>query len=488
MTDGLQTALLSVAQMTEADHAAVAAGIPGSQLMLNAGNAVVREIMRRWPPRAVTVLCGPGNNGGDGFVVAVALAQAGWPVRVALLGDRENLRGDARFHAARWSGGVEAVTPAAIDGAALVVDALFGSGLSRALDGPVVATLRAVAQRELPLVAVDVPSGVMGDTGESVGAAPATCTVTFARKKRGHALLPGRELCGDIVVADIGIPEAALESLSIDCWENDPALWRALLPRAKSSGNKYTRGHALLCGGYPMTGAARMAARAAARVGAGLTTIAVPDVAWSVYASALTSIMVQPLAPDGGLARLLSDSRYTAFLIGPGAGVSDATRENALALLRTARPVLLDADAISVFASRAAELKQAIRGPCVMTPHEGEFARVFDIRGDKLNRARAAARQSGAIIVLKGADSVVAAPDGRAIINTNAPASLATAGSGDVLGGLILGLLAQGMDPYPAAAAGVWMHGAAAAAFGPGLLAEDLPDLVPAVLRALEHE
>ena len=488
MTDGLQTALLSVAQMTEADRAAVAAGTPGSELMLNAGNAVVREIMRRWPPRAVTGLCGPGNNGGDGFVVAVALAQAGWPVRVALLGDRENLRGDARFHAARWSGGVEAVTPAAIDGAALVVDALFGSGLRRALDGPVVDTLRAVAQRELPLVAVDVPSGVMGDTGESVGAAPATCTVTFARKKRGHALLPGRELCGDIVVADIGIPEAALESLSIDCWENDPALWRALLPRAKSSGNKYTRGHALLCGGYPMTGAARMAARAAARVGAGLTTIAVPDVAWSVYASALTSIMVQPLAPDGGLARLLSDSRYTAFLIGPGAGVSDATRENALALLRTARPVLLDADAISVFASRAAELKQAIRGPCVMTPHEGEFARVFDIRGDKLSRARAAARQSGAIIVLKGADSVVAAPDGRAIINTNAPASLATAGSGDVLGGLILGLLAQGMDPYPAAAAGVWMHGAAAAAFGPGLLAEDLPDLVPAVLRALERQ
>jgi len=486
MTDGSQTALLSVAQMTQADRAAVAAGTPGSVLMQNAGNAVVREIMRRWSPRAVTVLCGPGNNGGDGFVVAVALAQAGWPVRVAMLGNRENLRGDARFHAARWSGGVEAVTPAAIGDAALVVDALFGSGLSRALDRPVLATLSAVAQRGLPLVAVDVPSGVMGDTGESVGAAPATCTVTFARKKLGHALLPGRELCGDIVVADIGIPAAALESLSIDCWENDPALWRAQLPQAKSSGNKYTRGHALLCGGYPMTGAARMAARAAARIGAGLTTIAVPEVAFSLYASNLTSIMVQPLAPDGGLARLLSDSRYTAFLIGPGAGVSDATRENALALLRTARPVLLDADAISVFASRAAELKQAIRGPCVMTPHDGEFARLFDIRGDKLSRARAAARQSGAIIVLKGADSVVAAPDGRAIINTNAPASLATAGSGDVLGGLILGLLAQGMDPFPAAAAGVWMHGAAAAAFGPGLLAEDLPDLVPAVLRALE--
>jgi ADP-dependent NAD(P)H-hydrate dehydratase / NAD(P)H-hydrate epimerase len=300
--------------------------------------------------------------------------------------------------------------------------------------------------------------------------------------------LPGRELCGEVVVADIGIPSAVLESLSIDTWENDPALWRAELPGAKSSGNKYTRGHALLCGGYPMTGAARMAARAAARIGAGLTTIAVPEVAFSIYATALTSIMVQPLTQDSDLARLLSDSRYTAFLIGPGAGVNDATRETALAILGTARPVLLDADAISVFASRGAELARAIRGPCVMTPHDGEFARVFDPHGDKLSRARAAARQSGAVIVLKGADTVVAAPDGRAVVNTNAPASLATAGSGDVLGGLILGLLAQGMDAFLAAAAGVWMHGAAAAGFGPGLLAEDLPDLVPAVLRQLEHE
>jgi hydroxyethylthiazole kinase-like uncharacterized protein yjeF len=482
-----QTALLSVAQMTEADRAAIVAGTPGSVLMQNAGNAVVREITRRWSPRPVSVLCGPGNNGGDGFVVAVELAHAGWPVRVALLGRRESLRGDARVHAARWSGGIESVTPGVIDGAALVVDALFGSGLSRPLDPQIVATLTAVTQRGIPLIAVDVPSGVMGDTGESVGAARAACTVTFARKKPGHALLPGRELCGEIAVADIGIPSTVLESLPIDTWENDPVLWRTEWPRAKSSSNKYTRGHALLCGGYPMTGAARMAARAAARIGAGLTTIAAPDIAFAVYAAALTSIMVRPLKQDGDLARLLADSRYTAFLIGPGAGVNDATRETALEILATARPVLLDADAISVFASRGAELARAIRGPCVMTPHDGEFARVFDPRGDKLCRARAAARQSGAVIVLKGADTVIAAPDGRAVVNTNAPASLATAGSGDVLGGLILGLLAQGMDTFAAAAAGVWVHGAAAAGFGPGLLAEDLPDLVPAVLRQLEQ-
>ncbi len=479
-------ALLSVAQMTEADRAAAAQGTPGPLLMQNAGEAVAQEIIRRWPLRPVTVLCGPGNNGGDGFVVAVVLAQSGWPVRVALVGSRENLRGDARVHAMRWGGAIEPVTPAAIEGAGLVVDALFGSGLSRRLDSQLADTLAAVAVLHVPMIAVDIPSGVRGDSGESMGASPADCTVTFARKKPGHVLLPGKDLCGEIVVADIGFPAGVLESIAIDTWENDPSLWRAAWPRAQSAGNKYTRGHALLCGGYPMTGAARMAARAAARMGAGLTSIAVPQIAFPVYAAALTSIMVQPLAQDADLSRLLLDARYTAFLIGPGAGVDDGTRHRALELLATARPVLLDADAITAFASNAGELAQAIRGPCVMTPHDGEFARIFQLKGDKLARARGAARQSGAIVVLKGADTVIAAPDGRAVVNTNAPASLATAGSGDVLGGMILGLLAQGMDAFWAAAAAVWIHGAAAGLFGPGLLAEDLPDLLPAVLRQLD--
>ncbi len=479
-------AVLSVAQMTEADRLTIAAGTPGSILMENAGRAVAREITRRWSPRAVTVLCGPGNNGGDGFVAAGVLAQSGWPVRVALAGGRDKLRGDAALHAARWSGGVESVTSTVLDGAAIVVDALFGSGLSRRLDAELVEVLSEVTRRGLPLVAVDVPSGVMGDTGESMGAAAARCTVTFARKKPGHLLLPGRDLCGDVVVADIGISSDVLNHLKIDTWENDPAVWLTELPEASASGNKYTRGHALLYGGYPMTGAARMAARAAARMGAGLTTIAVPAEGLPIYAAALTSIMVQPLSEAGDLARLLSDTRYKAFLIGPGAGVNDTTRDQALAMLGTSRPVLLDADAISVFKGRTDELRNAIEGPCVMTPHEGEFARLFAFTGDKLTRARAAARHSGAVVVLKGADTVIASPDGRAVINTNAPPSLATAGSGDVLGGFILGLLAQGVAAFPAAAAGVWMHGAAAAEFGPGLLAEDLPDLLPAVLRRLK--
>lgn len=480
-----EIALLRVAQMEEADRLTVAAGTPGVDLMRDAGTAVAREAMRRWSVRPALVLCGPGNNGGDGFVAASVLAASGWKVRVASLAPRERLRGDAAYHAARWTGVVESLDPRVLDGAELIVDALFGSGLSRPLGADVAPTLAAVAERGLPVIAVDVPSGLKGDTGESLGARAADCTVTFTRKKPGHVLLPGRDLCGATVVADIGTPAAVLDRIAVDTWENGPALWRARLPSASASGNKYTRGHAVLYGGYPITGAARLAARAAARVGAGLTTVAVPEAALQVYASALTSIMVRPLARPLDLARLLADARISALLIGPGAGVNDATRERARAMLASGRPVVLDADAISVFADRPRELFDAVRSACVLTPHEGEFARLFVSSGDKLTRARAAARESGAVIVLKGADTVIAAPDGRAIINCNAPATLATAGSGDVLAGLILGLLAQGMDAYLAAAAAVWLHGAAAADFGWGLLAEDLPDLLPAVLRRL---
>ena len=483
----MNSAVLRVEQMAEADRLAMMGGTPGTLLMQNAGEAVAREIERRFTPRAVSVLCGPGNNGGDGFVAAATLAQSGWPVRVALLGDAEALRGDALLCARRWPGPIEPLIPAIIDNAELVIDALFGSGLNRALDPKVGDVLACATRRAIPIVAVDIPSGIRGDSGEDLGAAPAVCTVTFMRKKPGHLLLPGRDACGDVVVADIGISQSVLNSLAVDTWENTPALWLDQLPRWHANSNKYSRGHALLYGGYPMTGAARMAARAAARSGAGLTTIAVPEHAFAIYAASLTSIMAQPLAQNEDFARLLADARYTAFSIGPGAGVSDATRLRALDMLKTGKPVVIDADAISVFASRPDELFQAIRGDCVITPHEGEFKRIFDVSGDKLARARQAARRSGAVVVLKGSDTVIAAPDGRAIINSNAPPTLATAGSGDVLGGFILGLLAQKMDAFPAAAAAVWLHGAAAAGFGAGLLAEDLPDLLPAVLRQLDQ-
>jgi ADP-dependent NAD(P)H-hydrate dehydratase / NAD(P)H-hydrate epimerase len=480
-------ALLSVAQMNEADRLTMAAGTPGVLLMQRAGEAVAREIERRFMPRPVSILCGPGNNGGDGFVVAAKLAQSGWPVRVALLGSVDALPPDAQHHARRWQGNVEPLAPGIIENAELLVDALFGSGLSRHLPASVAGLLAYASRRRVPIVAVDIPSGIVGDSGENWGAAAAICTVTFERRKPGHLLLPGRDVCGPVVVAGIGIPPVVLNSLGIDTWENTPALWRAKLPQLQASGNKYSRGHALLYGGHPMTGAARLAARAAARSGAGLTTIAVPEPAFGIYASSLTSIIVHPLAQDQALTQLLEDRRYSAFLIGPGAGVNDATRARALAMLATGKAAVLDADAISVFASRPQELFQAIHGPCVITPHEGEFSRIFDAAGDKLIRARLAARRSGAVVVLKGADTVIAAPDGRAAINSNAPSTLATAGSGDVLGGIILGLLTQGMDAFPAATAAVWMHGDAASEFGVGLIAEDLPDLLPSVLRRLQQ-
>jgi len=267
---------------------------------------------------------------------------------------------------------------------------------------------------------------------------------------------------------------------------NTPALWHHALPALQRDGNKFSRGHALVWGGYPMTGAARLAARAAARTGAGLTTVACPDVAFPIYATALTSIMVHPVADQQGLLALLADARITGLLIGPGAGVGAQTRTRTLSMLQTGRATVLDADALTSFQGTPDALFEAIRGPCVITPHEGEFARLFDPGGDRLQRSIAAARRSGAIVVLKGAETIIAAPDGRSVLNSGAPPTLATAGSGDVLGGIILGLMTQGMDPFLAAAAAVWMHSAAARLFGPGLIADDLPDLLPQVLRQLE--
>ncbi len=477
------TALLTCAQMAQADQLTIDAGTSAIALMEAAGRAAAAEITRRYAPLPVTILCGPGNNGGDGFVIASNLVKAGWRVRVAATGPATTPQ--ARHHAALWRGRVEAVTPQAVEGAGLVVDAVFGAGLSRPPEAAIRVTLEAARAAGAVLVAIDVPTGVQGDTGEDLGAAPAGLTVTFFRKKPGHLLLPGRTLCGELVVADIGITPAALPAMAPALWENTPDLWRHALPRAVPGGNKFGRGHALLYGGPIATGAARMAARAAARAGAGLTTIAVPHGAFPIYAAALTSIMVRPVAAPADLQTLLDDPRMTGLLIGPGAGLSPETHAHTLAMLAMRRPTLLDADALTAFRDDPAELFAAIAGPCVITPHEGEFARLFTLKGDKLARARAAGARSGAVVVLKGADTVIAAPNGHAAINSNAPETLATAGSGDVLGGIILGLMTQGMPAFLAACAGVWMHGAAAAPFGPGLLAEDLPDLLPGVLRGL---
>ncbi|HYG87555.1 MAG TPA: NAD(P)H-hydrate dehydratase [Azospirillum sp.] len=475
--------LLTVAEMYRADSLAIASGVPGPVLMENAGAAVAWEIRARWAPRPVAVLCGPGNNGGDGFVVARLLAEAGWPVRLGLLGPREALKGDAAQAAQRWTGAVEPLDRTLLDGMPLVVDALFGAGLTRPLDGAARDVVEAMAG--LTVVAVDVPSGVHGDTGMVMGvAAMAALTVTFFRRKPGHLLLPGRLHCGETVVADIGIPDSVLDTIAPRQWENGPALWAARYPWPRAESHKYARGHAVVMGGGRMTGAGRLAARAALRVGAGLVTVACPPEAFPIYAVGSPSLIVAPVADDQDFAALLSDARKNVVLLGPGAGIGVHTRARVLEALTAGKACVLDADALTSFAEAPADLFDRLGDRCVLTPHEGEFARLFDVAGDKLARARAAAR-CGAVVLLKGADTVIAAPDGRAAINANAPPELATAGAGDVLAGLILGLLAQGMDAFGAACAATWLHGEAAAQVGLGLIAEDLPDALPAVLRRM---
>ncbi|MDE2228810.1 MAG: NAD(P)H-hydrate dehydratase [Alphaproteobacteria bacterium] len=480
-------ALLTPAEMAAADRAAAAAGVAGSVLMEAAGRAVAEAVMRRWSPRPVSVLCGPGNNGGDGFAAARRLAAAGWPVRLGLLGDRDQLSGEVREHAARWRGDVEQLSPAILDGAGVAIDAIFGAGLARPVEGAARTVIEALIERRLPVVAVDVPSGLDGASGAVLGiAAPATITVTFFRKKPGHLLLPGRLLCGELRLADIGIPAAVLDAIAPRCFENDPALWLDAYPWAEHGTHKYRRGHAVVFGGAAMTGAARLAARAAQRIGAGLTTVAAPAAAFPIYAAALESILVTKLARAGDFARFIKDARRNAILVGPGAGVAPATRHAALAALATRRGVVLDADALTVFAKERKTLFNALAGArAVLTPHDGEFARLFSVAGDKLARARAAAAESRAVVLLKGTDTVIAAPDGRAAINANAPPTLATGGSGDVLAGMILGLLAQGLDPFRAAAAACWLHGDVAQDCGPGLVPEDLVARLPAALARL---
>lgn len=479
--------LLSVQEMYRADARAIADGVPGEVLMENAGAACARAILRRWPPSETVIVAGPGANGGDGWVIARHLAAAGWPVRMTLLGDRPKLTGDTAHHAALWQGPVAQATPEALAGAEIIVDALFGAGLARPLDGMAARLVAAMAASTASVVAIDLPSGVSGDDGQVMGAAaPADLTVTFFRKKPGHVLTPGRFLCGEIVVADIGVPDAAASDVAT--FENDPMLWPGTPAPLDPAGHKYSRGHVLAAGGAETTGAARMAARAALRSGAGLVTIACPRVSWPVYAAAETAVMTRPLDGPADFAALLEDRRFSTLVLGPGLGLDAAARDMVTQAGAAGRRLVLDADALTLFAGAPADLfaLTAAAPAAVLTPHAGEFKRLFgDIPGGKLAQARAAAERAGAVVLLKGPDTVVAAPDGRAAINSNGPPALATAGSGDVLAGIVAGLLADGAPAFEAAAAAAWLHGAAATRLGRGLIATDLIDALPAVFADL---
>jgi ADP-dependent NAD(P)H-hydrate dehydratase / NAD(P)H-hydrate epimerase len=490
--------LLSNAEMAKADRLTIAGGTAGMSLMERAGAAVADAIAARHSTGSrIVVLAGPGNNGGDGFVAARLLAQRGFDVLLMLAGEVAQLKGDAATAAAKWKGEVAPPHPEGFANARVVVDALFGAGLDRPVEGQSRAMIEAMNAQPAPILAVDLPSGINGSTGAVMGVAVnATQSVTFFRKKVGHVLLPGRLCCGRVAAADIGIPASVLSEIGVQTFENTPDLWRALFPRPQMDGHKYDRGHAVVVSGPVWsTGAARLAARAALRAGAGLVTIASPRDALPVNAASNLAVMVRPVDGAQELSKFLGDRRLNAVALGPGLGVGEATCESVLTALSGDRAVVLDADAITSFAGAPAGLAKALRArrdePAVMTPHEGEFDRYFgalDAKtkvGSKLDKARLAATLVGATVVLKGADTVVAAPDGRAAIAANAPPYLATAGAGDVLTGMVAGLLAQGMPAFEAAAAAVWLHGEAAHKFGPGLISEDLSEALPQVYRDL---
>ncbi|MGU3493823.1 NAD(P)H-hydrate dehydratase [Xanthobacteraceae bacterium A53D] len=482
--------------MGRADRLAVEWGTASMALMERAGAAVADVVARRPLSSRIAILCGPGNNGGDGFVAARVLAQRGFRVQVALLGARDQLTGDAASAADGWRGPVADAAAFDLGGCDLIVDALFGAGLTRDLVGEGFALVARMAASGKPIIAVDLPSGVDGATGAVRGiAAQAVETVTFFRRKPGHLLLPGRGLAGKVRVADIGIPETVLDVIRPRAAVNTPDLWRATFPFPSAAGHKYARGHAVVVSGGRWTaGAARLSARGCLRAGAGLVTVAMPEDALPVHAASYAALMMRRVEASPQLAALLADRRLNAVVLGPGLGVGEATRDMVAAAAGAGRSVVLDADALTSFAGDAGALAGLVSEAegAIVTPHEGEFARLFagvlPEGGDKLKRARAAADLLGAVVVLKGADTVVAAPDGRAAISENAPPYLATAGAGDVLAGIACGLLAQGMAPFEAAAAAVWLHGAAAGVARPGLVADDLPEALPKVYGALYAE
>jgi len=493
-------AVLTTAEMYDVDRRTIAGGATGPVLMERAGRAVA-EAARRLASEAaagrVLVLCGPGSNGGDGFVAARLLKDAGLDVTLALLGERGALQGDARVMAELWTGGVRAFDAALATDAGVVVDAVFGAGLSRDVGGRAREMLEAVDRATAPVLAVDVPSGLDGDSGGVRGFAPqASRTVTFVRPKPGHLLPPGRALCGRLDVADIGAPDAVVAAVRPLVRRNRPAGFAQALTRPAGETHKYERGHvAVFSGPRHRTGAARLTAGAAVRAGAGAATLLGPADALDELAARETAIMVREAADGDAAAAFLQESRVRAAAVGPGNGVGSRTIEIARAVLGTGVAAVLDADALTAFSNDPDRLFRATAGArAVLTPHRGEFARLFpDLpidRSGALAAARDAARRAGCVVVLKGWSSVIAAPDGRAAINDNAPADLATAGSGDVLAGLIAGTLAAapGAGAFEAACAGVWVHGECGTRAGFGLVAEDLAPHAPAAFLAALRE
>ncbi|MHA1539438.1 MAG: NAD(P)H-hydrate dehydratase [Alphaproteobacteria bacterium] len=480
------TELLSIQDMYAADRATIASGISESRLMVRAAKAVVDTVIQYFPKQPVLILCGTGNNGGDGLIAARILREKDWDVTVSLLQESPEL-----LKKTGWQDKTAPFEISLLDKKPLVIDALFGIGLSKPITGAAADMIAAINEKKLDVLAVDIPSGIHADTGEVMGIAPkAKMTVTFCRAKIGHYLYPAKTYRGKLVVADIGID---LEKSGIETTYhlNRMENWLTPYPLPTAQDHKYTRGTLLIWGGSDMTGAARLAARAARRIGTGLVVIACAPESWALYEAAEVGAIVKKVENVKDWAKLIAQHKVTACLIGPGAGRTEFVKKLVLETLKTETPLVLDADGFCVFEDKLSVTARSIQSPCLLTPHVGEFKRLFPLEDGKLLSSTHAAKQSNTTVLLKGTDTVIAHPDGWAVINDNAPAALATAGTGDVLAGMAAGLIAQGMATFDAASAAVWMHGAAAQKKGVGLIAEDLPDLLPAVmgeiLKAQQH-
>ena len=474
--------ILTPQEMRAAEEALFSKGTDSFELMQRAGNAVAEFVHAKWPEGRIQVLCGPGGNGGDGFIAAARLAKLWRKVDVFCLVDRNALTGDAARAAAEWEGEIQPLEMALEAPHDIVLDALFGGGLSRPLEG-IPAKL---AERGGRVVSIDVPSGIDGESARPLGPCfRAEGTITFAALRPAHVLVPGAPYCGGVFVADIGVP------VQTKLLENSPLLWGRNLPQPGQGSHKHARGHlAVVSGHMASTGAARMAGRAGLRAGAGLVTLLSPPDAVAVNASHLTAIMLKEVADADQLRSAIETT--SVLILGPAAGVSTSTRENVECLLSSGTKAVLDADALTVFADDREALYAQLRPDDLMTPHIGEFGRIFgdllETEVNKVEATRKAAQLAGCVVLLKGPDTVIAKPDGMAIVNTHATRWLATAGSGDVLAGIAGGLMAQGVDTFTAAAMASWLHGEAGRRVGAGLIAEDLEAQLPDILSALHGE
>lgn len=492
-----QYAILTTEQMQAADAYTIAQGVNAYALMKNAGSAAAKFIQNQWPNGGFVVLCGPGNNGGDGYVIATQLHALGRQVRVMSLYNQATSSSETQAHRSQCTVTIESLDITALLKADVIIDAIFGMGLDRDLPASLVNLIALINKNQKIVCAVDIPTGIDG-MGRffSPYALQAKATVSFFRKKPAHVLQPSQAVCGEVHIKQIGIDSTVINA-GHTLFENHPLLWKKDLPRLQAQTHKYSRGQALIFGGTYMTGAARLSALACARAGAGATSLACYHSVWSIYANSLLSVMVKSWSDLQEAIEIIKGS-YGAVLIGPGAGRTTELMTLVLKILQhSIATVVLDADALSLFINQPKLLFEQIKkseAVVILTPHEGEFARLFPDLAlevcslNKIQRARQAAQRSQAIVVLKGSDTVIAHPNSETVVQSQSTPYLATAGSGDVLAGMVTGLAAQYMSPFAAACAAVWLHSQSALEFGPGLIAEDLVQRVPKAWQQLFSE